>query len=123
MIFLLRIPLSVEGQFQLVNSVYLVFCRYSNIHNLHVSFTPVIAACYSHCVHFTNLVRIACYSHCVYLTPCNDCMLTPCNDLSLKLTFCMLQIFYISVLYCKCLQLLVSLASLGWQTHVILESF
>ena len=37
-----------------------LFCRYSDTHKLHVSFTPVIVACYSHCMH---------------LTPCNDCML------------------------------------------------
>ena len=59
-IFLLRIPLSVEGQFQLVNLGCLVFCRYGDTHNLHVSFLPVIVACYSRSVH---------------LTPSSDCML------------------------------------------------
>ena len=59
-IFLLTIPLSVEGQFRLVNSGYFAFCRYSDTHNLHVSFKPIIVLCYSYCVH---------------LITCNDCML------------------------------------------------
>ena len=55
---------------------YMLFtlCVFTNdIHNLHVSFTPLIVAYYSHCVPLTSCNDCMLFS--VYLTPYNDYML------------------------------------------------